>query len=105
VSVRRPGDAASEYRRALSLCPTFVDLRIKLAHALQEAGDVDGALAEFRLSVQHAPAYVPARVALGTALYTGGKLDEAVQQWEEVLRMDPTHRTAGMYLKLARGRS
>ena len=105
ASVRRPNDAASEYRRALSLCPTFVDLRLKLAHALQESGDIEGALAEFRLAVQHAPAYVPARVALGTALYAGGKLDEAVQQWEEVLRMDPSHRTAGMFLKLARGRS
>ena len=64
-----------------------------------------GALAEFRMSVQHAPAYVPARVALGTALYAGGKLDEAIQQWEEVLRMEPAHRTAGMYLKLARSQA
>ena len=79
-------------------------MRLKLASALREAGDVDGALAEFRIAVSHAPAYVPARVALGTALYAGGKLDEAVAQWEEVLRMEPNHRTAGMYLKLARGR-
>lgn len=104
LSVRRPNDAASEYRRALSLCPTFIDLRLKLAAALGDAGDGEGALAEFRLAVQHGPAYVPARVALGTALYTGGKLDEAVAQWEEVLRMEPSHRTAGMYLKLAKGR-
>jgi len=104
LSVRRPNDAAAEYRRALSLCPTFVDLRLKLAHALREANDLEGSLAEYRIAVQHAPAYVPARVSLGTALYVGGKLDEAVAQWEEVLRMDPSHRTAGMYLKLARGR-
>ncbi|SRR5258708_31057884 len=104
LSVRRPSDAAAEYRRALSLCPTFVDLRLKLAHALREANDLEGSLAEYRIAVQHAPAYVPARVSLGTALYVGGKLDEAVAQWEEVLRMDPSHRTAGMYLKLARGR-
>jgi tetratricopeptide (TPR) repeat protein len=102
LSVRRPNDAAAEYRRALSLCPTFIDLRLKLAGALREAGDRDGSVAEFRLAVQHAPAYVPARVALGTALYAGGKLDEAVAQWEEVLRMEPSHRTAAMYLKMAR---
>ena len=59
-------------------------------------------MAEFRLAVQHAPAYVPARVALGMSLYAGGKLDEAMTQWEEVLRMDPQHRTAALYLKLAR---
>ncbi|HUJ28800.1 MAG TPA: tetratricopeptide repeat protein [Myxococcales bacterium] len=104
LSVRRPNDAAAEYHRALSLCPTFVDLRLKLAAALREANDIEGALAEYRLAVQHAPAYVPARVALGTALYAGGKLDEAVAQWEEVLRMEPSHRTAQMYLKLAKGR-
>jgi tetratricopeptide (TPR) repeat protein len=102
LSIRRPNDAAAEYRRALSLCPTFVDLRLRLAHALREANDVEGAVAEFRLAVQHAPAYPPARVALGVALYAQGKLDEALVEWEEVLRMDPQHRTAGMYLKLAR---
>src|SRR3989454_1534461 len=105
LSVRRPNDAAAEFRRALSLCPTFVDLRLKLAAALRESGDRDGSLAEFRMAVQHAPAYVPARVALGTALYAGGKLDEAVAQWEEVLRMDPKHRTPGMYPKMARTRA
>src|SRR5947209_3974801 len=41
MSVRRPNDAAGEYRKALSLCPTFVDLRLKLAGALKESGDVD----------------------------------------------------------------
>jgi len=102
LSIRRPNDAAAEYRRALSLCPTFVDLRLRLAHALREANDVEGAVAEFRLAVQHAPAYLPARVALGVALYAQGKLDDALAQWEEVLRVDSHHRTAGMYLKLAR---
>jgi tetratricopeptide (TPR) repeat protein len=105
LSMRRPNDAAAEFRRALSLCPTFLDLRLRLAHALREANDVEAAVAELRLAVQHAPAYVPARVALGMALYAGGKVDEAATHWEEVLRMEPQHRTAGLYLKLARGQS
>ena len=49
-----------------------------------------------------APAYLPARVALGLACSAGGKPEEAIEQWEEVLRMDPNHRTAQLYLKLAR---
>jgi tetratricopeptide (TPR) repeat protein len=105
LSVRRPGDAAAEYRRALALCPTFVDLRLKLAQGLLEGGDLDGALAELRLAIQHSPSFLPARVALGTTLYASGKLDEAVAQWEEVLRIDAHHRTAGMYLKLARSQA
>ena len=103
VSVRRPGDAAVEYRRALGLCPGFVDLRLKLANALREAGQPEAALGEYRLAVHNAPAYLPARVALGAALHTVGKVDEAVSQWEEVLKQDPAHRTAGLYLKLAKG--
>lgn len=105
LSVRRPSDAAGEYRRALALCPTFVDLRLKLANALREANDLAGAMAQLRQAVQQAPTYAPARVALGTALYASGKLEEAIAEWEEVLRMDPGHRAASMYLKLAeRGR-
>ena len=103
VSVVRPADAVSEYRRALDLCPTFVDLRVKLASALREDGHLDLALVELRQAVQGAPAYLPARTALGTALYASGKVDEAIAEWEEVVRKDPQQRTASMYLKLARG--
>jgi tetratricopeptide (TPR) repeat protein len=103
VSVRRPTDAAIEYRRALTLCPGFVDLRLKLANALRDAGQGEAALGEYRLAVHNAPAYLPARVALGAALHAVGKVDEARAQWEEVLKQDPAHRTAGMYLKLAKG--
>lgn len=103
LSVQRPGEAATEFRRALELCPTFVDLRVKLASALRDEGRLDAALAEYAEAVRGAPAYLPARVALGTALYAAGKTAEAVAQWEEVVKVDPQHRTASMYLKLARG--
>jgi tetratricopeptide (TPR) repeat protein len=102
ISARRSRDAATEYRRALDLAPAFVDLRLKLAAALREAGDVEAATAELRRAVQDAPAYVPARIALGLACSAAGKVPEAIEQWEEVLRMDPAHRTAQLYLKLAR---
>ena len=105
ASVRRPADASAEYRRALALCPTFIDLRLKLASALRDAHDLPGALLELRRAVEQAPAYLPARVALGTAFHAEGKLDEAIAQWEEVLRMAPDHRTAAMYLKLARAQA
>lgn len=102
ASVHRPADAALEYRRALDLCPTFVDVRLKLANALRDVGDIEAALAEYRTSARSAPAYLPARVALGTALYTAGRVDEAVQQWEAVLEVEPDHRVATIFLKVAR---
>ncbi|GAC1596288.1 MAG: hypothetical protein NVS4B10_05220 [Myxococcales bacterium] len=103
ASVQRPGEAATEYRRALALCPGFVDLRIKLSCALRDAGDLASSLGELEIAVGSAPAYLPARLALGIALYAAGRLDEAITQWEEVARADPQHRTAAMYLKLVRG--
>jgi tetratricopeptide (TPR) repeat protein len=102
ASLQHHGQAVIEYGRALELCPTFVDLRVKMAHALRDAGQIDLAIAEYRRAVSGAPAYLPARVGLGTALYAGGKLDEAIAQWEEVVKADPQHRAAAMYLKLAR---
>jgi tetratricopeptide (TPR) repeat protein len=101
LSVRRPNDAAAEYRRALSLCPLFVDLRLKLSHALRDAGDLDGAIAELRHAVAHAPRNVSAKVALGAALYAAGSTAEAVLQWEEAAALDPSHRMAASCLKLA----
>ncbi|MFO0635956.1 MAG: outer membrane protein assembly factor BamD [Nannocystaceae bacterium] len=38
--------AIKEYRKALQLCPTFVDIRTKLATVLRDAGRVDDALDE-----------------------------------------------------------
>ncbi len=102
LAARRPADAAAEFRRALQLAPAFVDVRMKLASALRDCGDAEAAAAELGRAVHDAPAYIPARVALGLACSAGGKLDEAVEQWEQVLRMDPNHRTAQLYLRLAR---
>jgi Tfp pilus assembly protein PilF len=101
VSVNRPNDAAAEYRRALSLCPLFIDLRLKLAHSLRDAGDLQGSVNELRVAVSHSPRSVPARVALGASLQAVGSVAEAVQQWEEALKMEPGHRMAQSYLKLA----
>jgi tetratricopeptide (TPR) repeat protein len=101
MSCRRPLDAAVEYRRALTLCPSFADLRLKLAGALRDAGQRDAALGELRRAVHDAPNLLAARVALGVAFSTAGKIDEAMAQWHEVLRRDPDHRTAQLYVKLS----
>src|SRR5437879_2870071 len=85
LSALRSRDAAAEYRRALELSPAFVDLRLKLAAALREAGELEAATAELRRAVHDAPAYVPARIALGLACSAAGKVPDAVEQWEEVL--------------------
>jgi len=93
-------EAVREYQRALELCPTFVDIRTKLAAAHRDAGERDLAIQEYEEVVRQNPGYVPARLALGLVLQAIGRRDEAVKHWEAVLEMAPGNRSAEMYLKL-----
>jgi tetratricopeptide (TPR) repeat protein len=93
--------AVAEYERALALCPSFVDIRAKLAAALRDLGQLDRAIAEYEEILQHNAGYVPARVSLGVALLSAGRRDEAIGHWQKVLRLSPGHRASESYLKLA----
>jgi tetratricopeptide (TPR) repeat protein len=92
--------AAVEYRRALTLGPGFVDIRLKLAQSLRDAGKREEALEELRRVIQERPSFVPARVHLGITLYSMGRLAEAVAEWQEALRLEPDNRSCQMYLNL-----
>jgi tetratricopeptide (TPR) repeat protein len=94
-------EAIAEYRRALTLGPSFVDLRAKLAGALRDAGDRDQAIAEYEEVVRQAPSFVPARLNLGLSLYAAGRKDDAVAHWRKVLEISPGNRNAEMYLQIA----
>ena len=94
-------EAIAEYRRALALGPTFVDLRAKLAGALRDSGERDAAIAEYEEVVRQAPSFVPARLNLGLSLYTAGRREDATAHWRKVLEISPGNRNAEMYLKIA----
>ncbi len=95
-------EAIEEFRRALALCPTFVDIRARLAAALRDAGDREEALREYEEIVRQVPGYVPGRLALGVTLHALGRRDEAIRQWEAALELSPGNASAQTYLKLAR---
>ena len=94
-------EAIAEYRRALTLGPTFVDLRAKLAGALRDSGERDAAIAEYEEVVRQAPSFVPARLNLGLSLYAAGRKEDATAHWRKVLEISPGNRNAEMYLKIA----
>ncbi len=94
-------EAIREYQRALQLCPTFVDIRAKLAGAHRDAGDREGAIAEFEEIVRRNPGFLPARISLGLSLLAAGRAEEAIAQWNAVLELSPGNRSAERYLKLA----
>jgi tetratricopeptide (TPR) repeat protein len=96
-------DATREYRRALELCPTFVDIRNKLGSTLRDKGDKEGALTEYEAVKAQAPKYIPSRVNLGVTLFSLGRKDEARREWESVIADDPTNKSAKMYLEISKG--
>ena len=95
--------AIEEYRRALSLGPTFVDIKLKLGHAHRDKGDAAGALQVYEEIVAQNAGYLPARIALGVGYYAMGRKPEALATWEAVLQVAPGNKSAEMYLALVRG--
>jgi len=95
-------EAIIEYRRALELGPTFVDIRLKLADALRDQGEHAEALKEFEAILKANPNYLPGRVHYGITLYSAGRRADAVAIWEDVLARNPGNKSAEMYLALVR---
>jgi tetratricopeptide (TPR) repeat protein len=93
-------EATREYRQALTLCPTFVDLRTKLGNTLRDMGRIDEAIAEYREVLETNPNYLPGRLQLGVTLYTAGRVDEAVAEWRKASQIDPDNKSARSYLKM-----
>ena len=65
-------DAVREYQRALTLCPTFVDIRTRLGTTLREMGDTAEAVGEFERVRAENPRFLPARLHLGLCYYAHG---------------------------------
>ncbi|MFL5298853.1 MAG: tetratricopeptide repeat protein, partial [Anaeromyxobacteraceae bacterium] len=89
--------------RALELCPTYIDIRARLAGAHRDAGQREEAIREYEEIVRQNPTYIPARLSLGLVLQAVGRVEEAVRQWDAVLQIAPGNRNAEIYLKLAEG--
>jgi tetratricopeptide (TPR) repeat protein len=96
-----PSEAMHELRKAVLLCPTFADLRLKLANLYRHQGDLDAARFELEEAVNARPQFVPAHVALGVVLLALGRKHEAQRRWSDALAIDPDNKTAQMYLRMA----
>jgi len=93
-------DAIETYRKALDRCPTFHDIRHRLAITLRESGLPDRALAEFARVRRGNPDFLDAAVQTGLTLYTLGRSEEAVAEWRGVLARDRSREDARMYLRM-----
>lgn len=93
-------EAIVEYRRALELGPDFMDIRLKLADAHRDSGDLPRAIAELESLVRGHPDYLRGKIHYGLCLYSSGRKAEATKAWEGVLAREPANPSAQMYLHL-----
>lgn len=100
VAVGLLDHAVKEFRKALRVCPTFVDIRTKLGTTLRDQGKISEAIDELIAIRESAPEYVSGRIHLGIALWRAGRLEEARREWEYVLAKDPDNRSCKVYLKM-----
>jgi len=98
-----PSDALHEFRKAILLCPTFADLRVRLANLYRQTGDHDAARFELEEAIAAKPQYVPAHVSLGVVLLSLNRKREAILRWKTAIAIDPENKAAAMYLRMAQG--
>ena len=96
-------DAIAQYRGALERCPTFHDIRHRLAITLREAGLPGQAVTEFQRILRLHPGLLDSQIQLGLTYYSMGRTTDAVREWGAVLEKDPSRDEARMYLRLVRG--
>lgn len=97
-------EAIEEYRKAINLRPTFVDIRTKLAILEREQGRIDVAIEHLTHCLLDNPNYLPAYLQLGLSYYAMGEYELARKQWERVLEKDPDNVVAKTYLNMLQKR-
>lgn len=92
--------AIEEYKKALTLNPTYVDIRTKLGQALRENGRSNDSLLQLQEVLKKKPKYSPALIQLGVTFYTMDKVSDAKKAWKKALEGEPGNEYARMYLRL-----
>ena len=96
-------EAIHEFQRALTLCPSYVDIRSKLGAAYRSSGDLLAAAREFERVKKENGKLAGPRLQLGMTYYAAGKHEEAAREWSEVMQIQPGNKFAKLYLALVSG--
>lgn len=93
-------EAIAEYKKAIKLRPTFVDLRTRLAVLLREQGEIEESIEHLTQCLLEKKDYVPALIQLGLTYYVMGEYELAKKQWNRVLSKDPNNSVAKLYINM-----
>jgi len=96
----RPGEALAEVEAGLARDPDHAGLRVLLARARRESGDLDGArgVLESLTSDPRSAGIAPVWVEYGRVLAALGDLAGADDAWNRALRVDPGNLAARFHL-------
>ncbi|HLC18181.1 MAG TPA: tetratricopeptide repeat protein [Thermodesulfobacteriota bacterium] len=92
-------EAASEYKKALSLRPEFFDIKTRLGVIYRDMQKYTDSVKELDGALRLKPDYTAARVQLGLTYYTMGKHIHARAEWQRVLDKNPEEKMAKMYMQ------
>ena len=90
--------ACEAFAAALELCPTFPDIRLKLATTLRDLQRCDEACEHLERLRHERPDFALARLQLGITYWALEKHDDARHEWQSVLTTDPGNKSAAFYL-------
>jgi serine/threonine protein kinase/tetratricopeptide (TPR) repeat protein len=97
----RAEEAVGYLRVARALRMDNPGAHLNLGRALQDKGDLEGAIQCYRAALRLDPNYVEAHTNLGTALYSKEDVDAAIAAYSEALRLDNNHPKAHVNLGVA----
>ena len=93
-------EAVDEYKKAIALRPTFVDIKDKLGVVYRDMRDYSKAVKELEEAITINPEYTPVRITLGITYYVMGQIEKAKAEWLKVLHKNPNDKKAQMYMNL-----
>lgn len=90
-------ESIAQYRRALELRPTYIDVRVALARALLDAQRFPAAADELDRVLAAQPDQIEALLLRGLAAYYSGALNTANASWDRAAAVDPADRRVAVY--------
>jgi protein O-mannosyl-transferase len=87
-------DSITLFKHALDVTRNNDLAHFNLGHALEERGDINGAIRNYQATIQISPYDVPALTSLGAMLLDLGKMEEAKKYLQEALRINPMYTKA-----------
>lgn len=92
-------NAIAAYRRVIDLDSQRVSAHNNLGNILYTAGRADEAIAEWKKAAELDPTFIDPRLNLGKVLYVRGDLKQAADWFQSVLKIQPGHPEATLFLR------